>query len=176
MFTCFECPRVASEYDYYRCYLIIYLYQTKKRFVGYFISFSSVKTVNSLKCFFVCVHWKNLSWVIFKCVWNMFLTSLVHLCLAGSKSSLAIYTCNVLGLLKCGVTVVCAGSLYCNATFDNWLCWDFTPAGQSAFQRCPYDFIEGFNRDGRLLLWSASAPSTLCTLFHSFKIAKFVSM
>ncbi|XP_025094083.1 calcitonin gene-related peptide type 1 receptor-like isoform X2 [Pomacea canaliculata] len=39
------------------------------------------------------------------------------------------------------------GSLYCNATFDNWLCWDFTPAGQSAFQRCPYDFIEGFNRD-----------------------------
>lgn len=39
MFTCFECPRVASEYDYYRCYLIICLYQTKKGLWGILFHF-----------------------------------------------------------------------------------------------------------------------------------------
>ncbi|PVD30011.1 hypothetical protein C0Q70_09272 [Pomacea canaliculata] len=54
------------------------------------------------------------------------------------------------------------GSLYCNATFDNWLCWDFTPAGQSAFQRCPYDFIEGFNRDVLLVIRRLAKENAPC--------------
>ncbi|KAK7494959.1 hypothetical protein BaRGS_00013838, partial [Batillaria attramentaria] len=39
------------------------------------------------------------------------------------------------------------GRVYCNATFDDWLCWDYTPAGTTAFQRCPYEFMAGFNKD-----------------------------
>uniref|UniRef100_A0A1I8PY96 G-protein coupled receptors family 2 profile 1 domain-containing protein n=1 Tax=Stomoxys calcitrans TaxID=35570 RepID=A0A1I8PY96_STOCA len=33
---------------------------------------------------------------------------------------------------------------YCPGTFDGWLCWPDTPAGKSAYERCP-DFITGFD-------------------------------
>ncbi|XP_075809808.1 calcitonin receptor isoform X1 [Microtus pennsylvanicus] len=34
--------------------------------------------------------------------------------------------------------------LYCNRTWDGWLCWDDTPAGVTAFQNCP-DYFPDFD-------------------------------
>ncbi|XP_061392714.1 calcitonin gene-related peptide type 1 receptor [Musca vetustissima] len=33
---------------------------------------------------------------------------------------------------------------YCPGTFDGWLCWPDTPAGKTAYERCP-EFIVGFD-------------------------------
>ena len=38
--------------------------------------------------------------------------------------------------------------MYCPAVFDTYLCWDYTPAGQTAYGRCPHYFMPGFNKDG----------------------------
>ncbi|XP_050418577.1 calcitonin receptor [Patella vulgata] len=40
------------------------------------------------------------------------------------------------------------GGVYCNATFDHWLCWDYTPAGSTIYQPCPISFDTGMNPDG----------------------------
>ncbi|ESP01186.1 hypothetical protein LOTGIDRAFT_172709 [Lottia gigantea] len=40
------------------------------------------------------------------------------------------------------------GGLYCNATFDDWMCWDYTPAGETVYQLCPIDFDTAMNPDG----------------------------
>lgn len=37
--------------------------------------------------------------------------------------------------------------LYCNVTWDNAMCWDYTPAGTEAQQSCP-DYINGLNSAG----------------------------
>ncbi|CAI9587034.1 unnamed protein product [Staurois parvus] len=34
--------------------------------------------------------------------------------------------------------------LYCNRTWDGWLCWDDTPAGQNVTQNCP-DYFADFD-------------------------------
>uniref|UniRef100_A0A670Y553 Calcitonin receptor n=1 Tax=Pseudonaja textilis TaxID=8673 RepID=A0A670Y553_PSETE len=34
--------------------------------------------------------------------------------------------------------------LYCNRTWDGWLCWDDTPAGENAGQNCP-DYFQDFD-------------------------------
>uniref|UniRef100_A0A8C6XVB1 Calcitonin receptor n=1 Tax=Naja naja TaxID=35670 RepID=A0A8C6XVB1_NAJNA len=34
--------------------------------------------------------------------------------------------------------------LYCNRTWDGWLCWDDTPAGENADQNCP-DYFQDFD-------------------------------
>ncbi|XP_070212638.1 calcitonin receptor-like [Littorina saxatilis] len=39
------------------------------------------------------------------------------------------------------------GRVYCDAVFDDWLCWDYTPAGTTAYGRCPHKFMPGFNID-----------------------------
>lgn len=33
---------------------------------------------------------------------------------------------------------------FCPGTFDGWLCWPDTPAGTSAYEKCP-EFITGFD-------------------------------
>ena len=33
---------------------------------------------------------------------------------------------------------------YCPGTFDGWSCWPATPAGKTAYAKCP-DFITGFD-------------------------------
>ncbi|XP_041365641.1 calcitonin receptor-like [Gigantopelta aegis] len=37
--------------------------------------------------------------------------------------------------------------LYCNATFDGWLCFDYTPAGSNVYQPCPVNMHPGFLDD-----------------------------
>lgn len=37
--------------------------------------------------------------------------------------------------------------LYCNATWDNVMCWDATPAGTMAKMKCP-DYVVGFSKTG----------------------------
>lgn len=41
--------------------------------------------------------------------------------------------------------------LYCNRTWDGWLCWDDTPAGTVATQNCP-DYFPDFDTTGRMLV------------------------
>ncbi|KAH9635499.1 hypothetical protein HF086_014992 [Spodoptera exigua] len=36
--------------------------------------------------------------------------------------------------------------LYCEGTFDSWLCWPPTPANTTAYRACP-DFVPGFSPD-----------------------------
>lgn len=36
--------------------------------------------------------------------------------------------------------------LYCEGTYDTWLCWPHTPAGEVAYLNCP-DFIPGFKKE-----------------------------
>ncbi|KAJ6666776.1 hypothetical protein lerEdw1_020500 [Lerista edwardsae] len=38
--------------------------------------------------------------------------------------------------------------LFCNRTWDGWLCWDDTPAGKLADQNCP-DYFPDFDPTGR---------------------------
>ncbi|XP_046564330.1 calcitonin receptor-like isoform X2 [Haliotis rubra] len=37
------------------------------------------------------------------------------------------------------------GRLYCNSTFDGWLCFDYTPAGETVYKPCPVKIQPGFN-------------------------------
>lgn len=41
--------------------------------------------------------------------------------------------------------------LYCNRTWDGWLCWDDTPAGVTAYQNCP-DYFPDFDVTGKVLV------------------------
>lgn len=45
--------------------------------------------------------------------------------------------------------------LYCEGTFDSWLCWPPTPANTTAYRACP-DFVPGFSPD------RACPPRTAC--------------
>lgn len=42
---------------------------------------------------------------------------------------------------------------YCKGTWDGWLCWPDTQAGQYTFAQCP-DFIAGFDVSRKLILKS----------------------
>lgn len=37
--------------------------------------------------------------------------------------------------------------LYCNRTWDGWLCWDDTPAGEYADKNCP-NYFQDFDPTG----------------------------
>lgn len=41
--------------------------------------------------------------------------------------------------------------LYCEGTYDTWLCWPHTPAGTVAYLNCP-DFIPGFKKERKYSL------------------------
>lgn len=38
---------------------------------------------------------------------------------------------------------------YCNRTWDGWMCWDDTPAGEMAYQHCP-DYFPDFDTAGKV--------------------------
>ncbi|KAK3777446.1 hypothetical protein RRG08_032549 [Elysia crispata] len=49
------------------------------------------------------------------------------------------------GLVKLYQQVV--DNIYCPTHFDDWLCWDFTLAGTTATQQCPYKFNDQLRAD-----------------------------
>ncbi|KAH9644191.1 hypothetical protein HF086_008680, partial [Spodoptera exigua] len=50
-------------------------------------------------------------------------------------------------------------TIYCNATYDGYLCWPPTPAGETTYQKCPSDFylidtsMQAYRRCGADGLW-----------------------
>ncbi len=47
---------------------------------------------------------------------------------------------------------------FCNATWDGFLCWPLTPAGETATQTCPEN-IKGIIKGSKLLFNPRVAPS-----------------